>query len=69
MIATAFDEPPADEGEAPSVIVDLAAQTVALLARWVKGLGSAATAGRDGRDRQLLASGRLGADSVALLNA
>lgn len=67
-IATVFDEPPPDEGEAPSAIVDLAAQTAAPLARWVKDSDVLPLLDEMGVTVNYWHLADAGADSVSLLN-
>lgn len=67
-IATVFDEPLPDEGEAPSVIVDLAAQTAAPLARWVKDSDVLPLLDEMGVTVNYWHLADAGADSVSLLN-
>ncbi|MBT0963310.1 mobilization protein [Denitromonas iodatirespirans] len=68
LIATVFDEPPPDDGEAPSVIVDLAAQTAAPLARWVKDSDLLTLLDEMGVTVNYWHLADAGADSVSLLN-
>ncbi|MEZ5628116.1 mobilization protein [Denitromonas sp.] len=68
LIATVFDEPPPEAGEAPSVIVDLAAQTAAPLARWIKDSDLLALMSEMGVTVNYWHLADAGADSVSLLN-